>query len=248
MEQSLERLLKLQEIDLRIHELEQSKVDFPREVEQREALIAEARTSAEAAGKKIAAGDTAIKAVDDAVDMARAALDKSQDRLNAITSNREYDAVHAEIETHKATIAGAQNKLKTLGDEKEKAAAAAQEAQQRLEAIIQEHEAVIADLKGKIATIDQQIAEVQKERAAIAATITRPFLSTYEFIRKKRKSGKVLAYVNADRTCGVCFKVLESRVIMEIKRGKKLPVCEICGSLLIWHDDAPMPAPEESKQ
>ena len=248
MEQNLERLLTLQEIDLRIHELEQSKVDFPKEVVQREALIAEAQAGVDAAGKKVDAGDAAIKGVDDAVATAKAALDKSQDRLNAITSNREYDAVHAEIETHKATIAGAQTKLKNLADEKEKAGVTAQETLQKLETIKKEHEAVIADLKGKIATIDQQIAEVQKERAAIAATITRPFLSTYEFIRKKRKSGKVLAYVNADRTCGVCFKVLESRVIMEIKRGKKLPVCEICGSLLIWHDDAPAPAPEESRQ
>jgi hypothetical protein len=254
MEPVLEKLMKLQEIDLRIHDLEQSKVDFPKEVEQREQAVTEVESESAKIGKKLEENEKAIQSVNDSVTAAQSALDKSQERLNAIKTNREYDAVHAEIETHKSTITGAQTKIKALNAEKEKIVAAVAEAAQKLEQTKADNEPVIAELKTKIANIDSQIAEIAKERTVVMPDIPKHYLSAYDFIRRKRKTGHILSFVNENRTCGICFKVLEPRLIVEIKRGTKLPSCENCGSLLIWkslHDSPaaqPEPEPKEKDQ
>jgi predicted nucleic acid-binding Zn-ribbon protein len=177
-----------------------------------------------------------MTSIGDRIGLANEALSRSQERLNTIKTNREYDAVHAEIESSKAVVAGGQEQLKSAGAEIESLSNLQGQSLEHLEKVKAEHEPLIEELKQKIASIDSRIEEVVVERNRILPLIPKHFLSAYEFIRKRRKDGRVLSVIDDNRTCTVCFKRLEPQMINEIKRGVKMPGCQSCGSLLIWHE------------
>jgi len=247
MAQDLQSLVELQELDLRIHELEQSKIEFPEEVLQLEATLKNAREELEAIHGRLEQASSEIAATRQESSEASENLDKSQERLNTITTNREYDAVHTEIDTCRSRIANAQVKLKSLDEETGRLTAQGEEAEKKLEALKEENEPKIADLKEKIATIDGKIAEVVAQREALRPRVPRPFLSVYEFISKKRENRRALSIVDDKRICSVCHKVLEPQRINEAKKASRLVQCESCGSILLWGGKKPRKISEEKQ-
>ncbi|MBD3320427.1 MAG: hypothetical protein GF350_04950, partial [Chitinivibrionales bacterium] len=86
MKPELENLIKLQEVDLRIHELELSKVELPEAVAKLEREIEEASREAEKTTTRLEQVEKDKTDSDSKIVEEKAALDKSQERLNAITT------------------------------------------------------------------------------------------------------------------------------------------------------------------
>ena len=230
----LENLIELQEIDLRIREQEMAQEQYPAAVQNFEQEIEKAQATVGSTTSRLQKAEAEERSFEDQIRNAHESLEKSQTRLNSIKTNREYDAVHAEIETHKNLINNAENRRKNLQNEINMLKSAVDESVQDLERIKSENEPKIADLKQKIAAIDSNIQEIEKERVLVTPKITKHALRTYDLIRKKRKTGRVLSVISNSRTCTVCFKVLEPQLYNEVKRGLKLILCQSCGSILVW--------------
>ena len=233
----LEYLVQLQEIDLRIKEQELSREQFPAAVAELRQAISNAQDATEKANAKLQKAEEEKRTFEEQVQKGHELLERSQSRLNSIKTNREYDAVHAEIETQKNLINNAEQKRKNLANEIERLKTLAEENKQELERIKSENEPQIAELEQKIGTIDSNIAEITKERDAVIPNISKQVLRTYDLIRKKRKTGRALSLVSNSRTCTVCYKVLEPQLYNEIKRGIKLILCQNCGSIYVWDEE-----------
>ena len=234
MLRDFENLLQLQEIDLRIHEQELARKELPETVRTLEQAVAAARAAMEAARERAGAAEQEIGVLDEQVAGAQASLERSEGRLNAIKTNREYDAVHAEIETQKNIIQTSEVRKKKLIDEAARKKALAEASAAEFERITAENEPKIAEFKTKIAQIDSVIAGIVKERETVMPLITKSVMRTYNLIRSRRKTGRVVSAVNEARICTVCHKVLEPQMINEIKRSSKLLMCQSCGSIFIW--------------
>ncbi len=237
MLQDLVLLVQLQEIDLRIKEQELAQENFPAQVTQLEQEIAKAKAALEHGNDKLKNALAEKSTFEDQIQKAKDGLDKSQERLNNIKTNREYDAVHAEIETQKQMVNTAETRKKHILDEIEKLQTAATETQNTYETILAENEPKIKELKEKIAAIDSNIAEITKERDALVPEIGKHILRPYDLIRKKRKNGRALSLISNNKNCSVCYKVLEPQLYNEIKRGLKLIICESCGSIMVWNGE-----------
>ena len=169
---------------------------------------------------------------------AKKSLDKSQERLNSIKTNREYDAVHSEIETFNHVIAGADGRIKNCDAEIEKQKQGLEAATAEYEKVKNENEPKINELKDKLASIDSLIAAQKVERDAIVAVIPKPLLRTYDHILSRKKNGKVLSFVSLDtKKCSSCYKMLETQLINEIRRGTKMITCQNCGAIFIWEEN-----------
>jgi uncharacterized protein len=231
----LESLIQLQKIDVRIHQLVKSQSDFPKMLAELEAGVSKAKRAADSISEKMVALQAEKKSIQEKVEEAKIALERSQERLNSIKTNREYDAVHAEIETFKGIVAGADGRTKLIDDELEKQKQALEIASGEFEKIRGENGEKIADLKSKVSSIDSSIGQLNQERSSISSAVPKQLLRTYEHILSRRNTGKVLSFVNNDtRTCSSCFKVLETQLINEIRRGTKMITCQNCGSIFIW--------------
>ena len=234
MLEDLKYLLQLQEIDLRIKEQELAQEQYPAQVEQLNTQIANATAALEAEKAKLELAEQDKKNWEEQVQKAQAGLERSQERLNSIKTNREYDAVHAEIEAQKSIINGAEQHRNNLAAEIERLQATVTEREDELNRIIAENNPLIDDLKGKIGAIDSTIATITKERDAVIPGLSKMVLRQYDLIRSKRKTGRALSMIKPNRTCSICHKVLEPQLFNEIKRGTKVQLCQSCGSIMIW--------------
>lgn len=234
MLEDLQYLLQLQEIDLRIKEQELAQENFPALVNELKEQVSKAEASFAAIKEKMLKAETEMNNWEEQVQKAHAGLEKSQERLNSIKTNREYDAVHAEIEAQKNIINGAEQRRKNIAADIDKLQAAVSEQQTALEAVTAENTPKIQELQEKIAAIDSTIATITKERDAVLPSIGKHILRQYELIKSKRKTGRVISNISSTRTCAVCHKVLERQLFSEIKRGVKLIFCQSCGSIMVW--------------
>ncbi|MGA2506149.1 MAG: hypothetical protein ABSF80_01565 [Chitinispirillaceae bacterium] len=241
MIRDLEYLIQLQEIDLRIHEQELAKELLPAMVKELEETVEKAKKAMEAVAGKADQAEKELTALAEQTLQAQTGLERSQTRLNSIKTNREYDAVHAEIEAQKNIILSSESRKKKLDEEAAQQKVLAETARQEFEKVKNENDPKIAELTTKIAAIDSVIAAIQKERAAVTPLVTRAMLRTYDLIRSRRKSGRVISCVTEARTCTVCYKVLEPQLMSEIKRSSKLIMCQNCGSIFIWTEKTKTP-------
>jgi uncharacterized protein len=234
----LRLLAQLQKIDLRIHELEKSKEEFPKEVEELEGRIETAQNTITTIDQKSEDVDKQEAQLEEKIQNARKTLERSQERLNTITTNREYDAVHSEIAAQESAIASSSSRRANFEEDKANLTKAREEALKELETISGENEPKIQVLQKRISSIDSDIAEVIKERDEIAPKIRPAYLRTYEHIHKRRKNGIAVGIVNdQSRTCPMCYKVLERQLVSEIRRGNRLEICQSCGTILIWEKE-----------
>src|SRR3954469_5521005 len=108
MQEDLQLLLELSSVDKKVYELKLTKKDLPLRIQTLKDEIEREKTNLE----KTTAGITETKAKitenQDIVVQEQSNLTESNKRLEAISTNREYDAVHLEIATHKRNIDNAQ--------------------------------------------------------------------------------------------------------------------------------------------
>jgi predicted nucleic acid-binding Zn-ribbon protein len=236
MIQDLECLVKLQEIDLRAREQELAKEQYPKAVAELEGRIESARTAGVAAAERLSLLASEAEAAAGQAEKLRESLAKSQERLSSIQTNREYDAVHKEIEAQKALLASAEGRKTALEADIAQGKTTLEEAEKAYENAKTELQPQIEELKYKIGAIDSVIAGIMEERAKVSPLVSLPTMRTYDSIRKKRKTGKAVSRVGQEKTCGVCYMVLQPQLCSEIRRGTKIILCENCGSILIWDE------------
>lgn len=234
MLEDLKYLLQLQEIDLRIKEQELAQEEFPAQVEKLNQQITETSEALEKVKGTLNQAEEDKKSWEEQVGKAQEGLERSQERLNSITTNREYDAVHAEIEAQKNIINSAEQRRNNLSAEIERLQAAVAEHEAELERVTTENTPQIKELKQKIGAIDSNIADITKEREEVTPKLPKNVLRQYDLIRSKRKTGKAISIIKPNRTCTICYKVLEPQLFNEIKRGTKVQLCQSCGSIMIW--------------
>lgn len=230
-------LLDLQEIDLQMAQMEKGKQDMPaqragmgKEIEKAKALLDSAKKKADDVEKE-------RKTVDAELSNERDALAKSQERLNTITTNKEYDAVHSEIETHTNKIKNAESRAASLAEEIEKLKKELEQAAAQAKEIEEKNAPEIEKVEDGISRIDSKIAEVKTVRDATSQKISKKALRTYERILKTRKNGRAVALVTmGKRNCSICFKSLPPQKVNEVRRNDELIMCESCGSILIWSE------------
>jgi hypothetical protein len=234
MLEDLKYLVQLQELDLRIKEQELAQENFPVMVKELNEQIIQATKALNAVKEKVTHAESERHNLEEQVQKAHTGLEKSQERLNSIKTNREYDAVHAEIETQKNIINGAEQRRKNISAEIDSLQNAINEHQAELDRITAENTPKISELQKKIAAIDTTIAAIAKERDVLLPNIGKHILRHYDLIRSKRKTGRAISNISTNRTCSVCYKVLEPQLFNEIKRSLKLQLCQSCGSILVW--------------
>lgn len=235
MNSALENLLKLQVIDYDIGELERSKEYLPDMIENLNREIAEAKQKLEDARQAMEEARVRQKSLELEIKQKEAELQKYQQQMMSIKTNKEYDALVAEIDAVKQAISTGETELletiekaetleKEIGDLEEKAAQIDENNSKQLEI-----------LQNKIDTIGDKMSEKEDERKAVISDVPRSTLSIYERVRRG-KGGQAVVAVKK-RACGACFKALTPRQVQQVKSGDRVYTCDHCGSIIFWDDD-----------
>lgn len=234
MQESLRALLELQKTDQDLHELEQFKVDIPNQLKTMETVQSEAETRLSDQKTKVADIDKDRRQHERELQAAQEQVKKYQGQLYSVKTNKEYDALQAEIQAQK-------NRISELEDAILQLISDAETEQETLETIRGETESLIerfseerTELESRLSAVDEDVAVKMDERKRMAMRVENPVLKVYDRIRRNLRGMTVVPLKKG--ACSGCFHVIPLQVIMQIRQGRRLISCESCGRILILEE------------
>lgn len=238
MQEDLQYLLELSAVDKKVHELKLMKKDLPVRIQTLKDGIEREKANLDRVNQAIADTKAKIAENQDLGVVEQTALTTSNQRLEAISTNREYDAVHSEIATHKRNIDASQANvihfqqiLENLVKEKESVEA-------EYKKVMEANEPELAKLTEELNGIEDKVAQEAAKSDAPREKINKRVLSVYDRVVKRRGNPNVIAAINRDqKACQVCNRTQTPQRLIEISKKNNLLTCESCGSILVWKED-----------
>jgi len=234
MKEDLELLMKMQSIDYDLGELERSKEYIPdmmenlkKELEESEKVFRETETALEEA--RIIQKNLELE-----IATLQENLKKLQGQMMAIKTNKEYDALVAQIDAVKESINEKETLLLETIEKIDTLSSNIDDFKKKAEEVKGQNSKQLEILKEKMDSVGTKIQDKQNERKDVAVQVPKRAMSIYERVRKVR-GGMVVVPVRK-RACGACYKALPPHRIQELKRGDQMISCDNCGRLLIWQD------------
>lgn len=231
MQKDLELLLKLQEVDYDIDELERSKSYLPEIIGKLEQETKEIANLLHETEEKVKQLTLDKKNWEIEVGGWQAELERLQRQMRDIKTNKEYDALMAEIEIRKQRISHTEDLILQAMQELEEQTPKIEEYKTRWEQIQKANSQQIEGLQKQIDGVDTKIKIKLDEKKRVTGQINKVAIATYERIRKKCTPVVVAVRKKA---CGACYKTFPPQRIQEIRKGDGLITCDNCGRILIW--------------
>ena len=231
----LDLLLKLQVIDYDLGELERSKEYLPDMMDNLNREIGDVKSRLDETTSELAEARVRQKTLEIDIAAREAELQKFQQQMMAIKTNKEYDALVSQIDTVKGIISDAETDLLQTIERISDLEKDIVEVRDQSHHTNENNSRQLEILQEKIDSIGDKVSSKVAERKEIASKIPRPTLSVYERVRKG-KGGTAVVAVKM-RACGACLQALTPRKVQEIKKGDKILTCENCGRLLYWDVD-----------
>jgi len=153
----------------------------------------------------------------------------------SIKTNKEYDALVAEIDSLKEKISDRETRLLETMELIESLDKDAVTLKEKEEHIIENNQKQLAILQEKMDSIGGKVTSKELKRKEVSTSIPKPVLSVYERVRRGR-GGRAVVVVKK-RACSSCFKALTPKKVQDIRRSTSVYTCDHCGSLLYWDNE-----------
>jgi predicted nucleic acid-binding Zn-ribbon protein len=235
MPSDLELLLKLQIIDYDLGELERSKEYLPDMMGNLQNEIEETMSKLDASNSEYETKRVFAKALELEIASKEAELQKYQQQMMSIKTNKEYDALVSQIDSIKQQISSNETEFLTTEERVAELKKEISEQNEKSDKAKEINSKQLSILQNKIDSIGDTMATKEGEREKISKDIPRSTRSLYERVRKG-KGGTAVVMVKK-RACGSCYKALTPRKVQEVKKGDRIHTCENCGRLLFWDEE-----------
>ena len=231
MQESLRALLELQKTDQDLHELEQYKVDIPNQLETMETAQAEAETRLSDQETKVSDVEKNRRQHERDLEAAQEQVKKYQGQLFSVKTNKEYDALQAEILAQKNLISDLEDGILQLIGEAEAEQETLENIRGETESLVERFGEERTALESRLSAVDEDVAVKMDERKRMAMRVENQVLKVYDRIRRNMRGMTVVPVKKG--ACSGCFHVIPLQVVMQIRQGRRLISCESCGRILI---------------
>jgi len=236
LKEEVRKLVQLQEIDSRIYKSKERKNEIlPVRLEKIKKEFEETSEGFISAEEKLKSLQLEKKDKELGLATKEGELKKLQTQLYQLKSNKEYQAMLTEIESHKADISVAEEGVLTVMDALE---AAKKEYVAQKEALSQEEKAFKAEEAEIDSAVKDAAAEISNfgtKREALAEGIEKEILDKYERLLNSRQGLALVPVKGSD--CGACHMRLNHQTINEIKMFEHLVSCDSCVRILYIPED-----------
>lgn len=229
MQEHIESLQKLQTVDLRIRELTEGLRRYPDEISNLKKNLLEK----EEAIRLKETGLSELKAQRDDLESSlhsnQESIKKSEERLFAIKTHKEYEALQKEItDTRKENLEIEDKTISVMAEIEETEAALAEE-KENYAAVKEQYAEEIAEKEKKIEELEISREPAEKEKNEIVSKIDPKILPLYEKIFNR--NGRALALAENEK-CTSCNINIPPQLYNEILKQLKLVQCPNCKKIL----------------
>ncbi|OGC00710.1 hypothetical protein A2V82_03040 [candidate division KSB1 bacterium RBG_16_48_16] len=242
---ALEVLIDIQEIDKQLALLEKAKGNLPQKVREISSDLSQLETELEEKRALVEETTAKLKKAENDLASSKGKLQKYQQQLYQVKTNKEYDAVTVEIDSAEQEIdrlefqvleaEESRNNTREKIDELEKKV-------QTMRADLEENKKMLENTLGETRHAGEKLS---KKRNELLKNLSKPIISTYDRIRIGRH-GIALALLK-NGSCSECSARIPPQRAMEIRMMNRLFYCEVCGRILIWKQEEDSPIVENEK-
>jgi len=211
----------LKKMPARISSLEQELETFIRSVEGDEAAIEEFNKQ--------------YRAFESDVQLNLSKIQKSQEKLRAVKTNKEYQSSLKEIDDIKAVNSQLEDEMLELLENIETAEKAIKDRKQHYTQIVeesnQEKEAIERDAQQR----EENLVELESRRVAVAAGLDAGLLNIFNQVKAKQDNLVAIVAVQ-DAVCQGCNMNIPPQVYNELQRCNSLRYCPSCFRIIYWQN------------
>jgi len=160
-------------------------------------------------------------------------IKRSQERLNSIKNNREYQALLKEIEELKRTNSATEElMIDCLNqiDDAEKKTVTMQEDLQLVQHDIQQEQQVV---DAETENAGKRLKELDRERLKLSGKIDADVLKLFQKVQSQQVRGNAVVPVQ-DAVCHGCYVNIPPQMYNELQRCDKLRMCPNCQRIIYW--------------
>ena len=220
-----ERLLTVQEDDLRIRGMERELRDIPARQEQELSRLGEYRARVAEFEERLKAKQADIKKLDLESQSCREKIDKYRRQQLELKTNKEFKAMEAEIRSVEREIDGIENRELALMEDVEEARAEVRTWTTELNEAKAEADRMVQALGERVRGMEEDLREIKEKRAAAAKEVDPEWIDQYEQIFERKDN----AFVSlTDGICGGCHMKLPPSVAHATKKENvvRCPYCQ----------------------
>lgn len=228
-------LMELQDLDYWIDELERSKEYIPDMMDSLKQEMDKAANELNEARERLQQAQQEVGSLELKVASAKEQLEKYQEQMLTIKTNKEYDALVAQIEAAKSEISADEETYINTLDEIDQLKKSISEFEEANERIQKDNTERIESLQHEIDSVEDKMSEKVAYRQSLKSKVPRRVMSVYQRVHKGR-GGDVVVRLKRG-ACGACYKSQTPQKIQMIKKGDTVQTCDSCGRILIWEGD-----------
>ena len=234
----VQKLLVLQDKDLRIAKLDEQLRSAPEEKAKVQATLAASEAAVAEAKKALQNDQARLKDFDNQVETIRQRMRDFQAKSAMIKSNTDYQAAMTQVKGCSDEIRGLEAKQLTVMEEIERARVLLHDRQKARDASQARVKEMMADLDTRVANCTTQVEKLRAERTAALAEVEPQVAQKYERIRtSSRKSlpdRRIFVPLKAG-ACDRCHLNATAQVRMNVRKAMAVS-CENCGAMLYWEE------------
>jgi len=234
LRQTVYGLIELQEVDNRLDELMEERGDLPLIVEDLQSKIQVKKDELNKGQQELKEKRIRQRELELQIEEAKGKLEKYEEQLYQVKTNKEYDAITAETESAKEILTNGKKELDEIAVLISENEEEISRYEGELSALEEELETNKVELKSKMSATSEEEGLLMQERDIILKKTAPGVVKMYEMVRSAR-DGQGVASVESN-VCGGCFSQIPPQKIVEIKKMKKVYTCEYCGRILVWDE------------
>lgn len=239
MQRVLQQLIELQELDTRRDILIARLGDLPETVKTLEKQIENEKEQNKIRQISIEENASLIRSNTAKIEDLKEKIVRYKEQLYLVTTNREYDALTAEIEFNEEAVNNAENQVLQVEEENERL----REALERSEKTVQDMEQRLVEVRNSLEETQKQTEEekagIEAKRSEMSAAIPRNFMSMYQRVRQARNGLAVVPLIRD--ACSGCHNRVIPQKRVNIYKKNQVITCDYCGRFLF----APLEKVEE---
>jgi len=228
----LERLIELQQVDLRLHELLRQIKLLPQKRQQAQQELEQARQKLEQVRNAYTESLKERKRLELDVQQFKEKVEKHRTQLFEVKSNEAYRALQHEIEEEQKKMAAAEDRVleAMIAIEDEETGIKTGEAE--LKQVEQRVAAAIREINAEEAARKKEAEDLTAQRGKLRAGIAEDTLDTYD--RIARAHGGIALAEAREEICQVCLIHIRPQTFAEVRRNEQIHYCESCHRILYY--------------
>jgi len=230
----INNLVALQDVDTSIKSIEELQGDLPKNVGELKAKLSSLEDNILKSKTRLQEIKIETRKIQSIETYDKEKIDKLQEQLYRVKTNREYDALTIEIDHLKNELDDQEMKELEISDEKDILTKTLEENESKNSILIEKLNVQKNSLDKNIIETKEDLDSLIIKRSRIIIKISDQNIGLYDKIRRARDGIAVVPVIN--QSCGGCHSKIPSQLEVFIRDNEKLTQCNVCRQILYWDD------------